>query len=153
MQHLSRYGLAPCSILLLLALAACAPGATTTTPGSEATNTTTAQSEATSTTTTTTGAQLPSDIPAYPGAHYLQGVVHGSSAVYIFTTSDSPEKVLAFYQQAMPAQGWSPTSTRVLPNDPIRQFSKGARHTMVQAGPSTGVVAARATTITITVSG
>jgi hypothetical protein len=134
------------SALLLLALAACAPNGGSTTGGA---STATATSRP-----GTAGAQLPSDIPAYPGAHYLNGESHSATGVYIFTTSDSPQKVLAFYQNAMPQQGWTAARVPVPAADPVEQYSKGQRHAMIEVGPAAStVVAANATRIIITVSG
>jgi hypothetical protein len=158
--------LLPCAIVLLLAvmLAACAPNGTTTTGSSKPSTAVTGVATPTtqSTTTPTTGtpgsapASLPSDIPAYPGAQLLKSGTEGSMTVYFFTSQDSFEQVMAFYQQQMPKYGWRERPVPTPTADPLGDYVKGQRHALIESrtpSPPASAHGSGPTTFSITVSG
>jgi hypothetical protein len=118
-------------LLLVLMLAACAPSGTTT--GSQPPSTTTGRS-AVDTPTATTGAasSLPSDIPAYPGAKLSNTSVEDGAKTYLYTTTDNIAKVLAFYKQQMPANGWSEQQENGGVAN-VLEFTKDSRRAIVSA--------------------
>ena len=123
-------------LLLALALAACAPnGGATTTTGSQPSSTATTSSPVnTPTATSTTGAtsSLPGDIPAYPGAHLSSSSTQNGIQTHLYTTPDSAAKVLNFYNQQMPANGWSKQQANGGVAN-VLEFTKGQQRAVISA--------------------
>lgn len=144
-------------LVLALMLAACAPNGTTTTTttGSQPTSTTTAGSAPdTPTATATTGAasSLPSDIPAYPGAKLSSTGVEDGATTYLYTTTDSLAKVLNFYKQQMPANGWSEQQENGGVAN-VLEFTKDPRRAIVSAMVPLPTGGTDLTTFSIAVTG
>jgi hypothetical protein len=147
-------------LLLALMLAACAPSGITTTTGSQPTSTTAASSAkdtptATKTTeTATTGATstLPSDIPVYPGAKLSSTGVEDGAKTYLYTTTDTIAKVLNFYKQQMPANGWNEQQENGGVAN-VLEFTKDPRRAIVSAMVPLPTGDAGLTTFSIAVSG
>lgn len=151
-------------LLLLLALAACAPNGATTTTGSQLSSTTTASSAAgtstadTTTATATTGAtasSLPGNIPEYPGAKLSSSSVQNGVNTYLYTTPDSAAKVLDFYKQQMPANGWSEQQENGGVAN-VLEFTKGQQRaaiTVMVPLPTTDPYGPALTTFSIDISG
>lgn len=60
--------------------------------------------------------ELPDWVPLYPGAKPTGGWQAkgegGTGGAAVFATSDSPDKVMAFYEREMKSRGFSPTTSR-----------------------------------------
>ncbi len=138
-------------LLLVLMLVACAPSGTTT--GSQPPGTTT-PSSAVDTATATTGAAsaLPSDIPAYPGAKLSSTGVEDGAKTYLYTTTDSIAKVLNFYKQQMPANGWSEQQENGGVAN-VLEFTKDPRRAIVSAMEPLPTSGSDLTKFSIAVSG
>lgn len=128
-------------VLFALVLAACAPKGVTTTGKGQALATQTPASgrtPASSATATSTqpggspGGTLPSDIPAYPGARFLNERSQGNTTFYFYSSTDSPPKIFQFYQQEMPQNGWTAVKEPVPSTDPLGVYTKGQRSVMFQ---------------------
>lgn len=149
-------------VVLALALAACAPGGTlsgnsrseaTGTPGATATHA--PGPTATSTQPGGSSGTLPSDIPAYPGARFLRATSQGSATFYFYTSTESAVKIIQFYQQQMPKDGWTLSRQPTPTSDPVGVYSKGQQHVMFQFTQPGAPVSVHAlpTTFAIIVSG
>ena len=144
-------------LLLALALAACAPnGATTTTTGSQPPSAaTTSSSVNTPTATATTGgttSSLPGGIPVYPGAKLSSSSAQNGVTTYLYTTSDTLAKVLDFYNQQMPANGWSKQQANGGVAN-VLEFTKGQQRAVISAMVPLPTDGADLTTFSIAVSG
>lgn len=160
----ARLLLGAIGILLAVMLAACAPNGATTTGGSNPASavTGTATSATHSPTAPATGtpgsapASLPSDIPTYPGAHFLKSGTQGTMTIYFFTSQDSFAKVITFYQQQMPKYGWRERPMPTPATDPLGDYIKGQRHALIENRAPTPPASAHGsgpTAFSITVSG
>ncbi len=146
-----RFLVGTSGLLLALMLAACAPNGTTT--GSQPPGTTT-PSSAVDTATAATGAasSLPSDIPTYPGAKLSSTGVEDGAKTYLYTTTDSIAKVLNFYKQQMPANGWSEQQENGGVAN-VLEFTKDPRRAIVSAMAPLPTGGTDLTTFSIAVSG
>lgn len=148
------------ALLLALALAACAPNGASTTTGSQTSSTTTSNAAATSspvntpTATSTTGAtsSLPDGIPVYPGAKLSSSSAQNGVNTYLYTTSDTLAKVLDFYNQQMPANGWSKQQANGGVANEL-EFTKGQQRAVISAIVPLPTDGSALTTFSIAVSG
>ena len=143
------------ALLLALALAACAPNGATTTTGSQPSSTAATSSPVnTPTATSTTGAtsSLPGDIPAYPGAHLSSSSTQNGIKNNLYTTPDSAAKVIDFYKQQMPADGWSEQQANGGVAN-VLEFTKGQQRAVISVMVPLPTGGSDLTTFSIAVSG
>lgn len=143
-------------LLLALALAACAPnGGTTTTGGQPSSTAATSSPVNTPTATATTGgttSSLPGGIPVYPGAKLSSSSAQNGVTTYLYTTSDTLARVLDFYNQQMPANGWSKQQANGGVAN-VLEFTKGQQRAVISAMVPLPTDGADLTTFSIAVSG
>lgn len=143
-------------LLLALALAACAPnGGTTTTGGQPSSTAATSSPVNTPTATATTGgttSSLPGGIPVYPGAKLSSSSAQNGVTTYLYTTSDTLAKVLDFYNQQMPANGWSKQQANGGVAN-VLEFTKGQQRAVISVLVPLPTDGADLTTFSIAVSG
>lgn len=148
-------------VLLALALEACAPNGATTTTGSQPPSAATTSSGATSSpvntptstaTTDGTTSSLPGGIPVYPGAKLSSSSAQNGVTTYLYTTSDTLAKVLDFYNQQMPANGWSKQQANGGVAN-VLEFTKGQQRAVISAMVPLPTDGADLTTFSIAVSG
>jgi hypothetical protein len=86
---------------------------------------------------------FPKDIPTYPGASVLAGMVAGGGGMVTLQTGDDPEDVSAFYRENLAKEGWNLTPEMDLGGQRVLAFEKGDRNGAVQVsreGSDTTVV-------------
>ena len=143
-------------LLLALALVACAPNGASTTTGSQPSSTAATSSAVnTPTATATTGgttSSLPGGIPVYPGAKLSSSSAQNGVTTYLYTTSDTLARVLDFYNQQMPANGWSKQQANGGVAN-VLEFTKGQQRAVISAMVPLPTDGADLTTFSIAVSG
>lgn len=88
------------------------------------------------------------DLPSYKGAQKDEGAsaeltqslsqIEGQTEVAVFTSSDSPSKVIAFYRQKMQAQGWEETMAFAAEEGGFVAWEKGAQGFQIAVGEDQG---------------
>jgi len=86
---------------------------------------------------------FPKDVPPYPGASVIVGMVAAGVGMLTLQTGDDPEKVTAFYRENLEEEGWRLSPEMELQGQRVLAFEKGARNGAVQVsreGSDTTVV-------------
>jgi hypothetical protein len=77
-------------------------------------------------------ADFPSDLPVYPGAKVVAGVVAGKGGMVTLQTGDDPGEVADFYREKLAGEGWSLGSEMNLGGQRILPVEKEGRNAVVQ---------------------
>ena len=85
----------------------------------------------------------PTDVPQYPGASVAFAGsttdANGKAAMgVVFYTSDTPEKVMAYYQQELPAKGWTVKGTSSANGSMSLSLEKDSRAAVVLIAAADG---------------
>jgi len=89
---------------------------------------------------------FPEDVPIYPGADVIGGMVAGDGGMVTLQTRDDAEKVTAFYRENLVKEGWNIGQEMDLGGQRVLAVEKEGRNAAVQISRE-----ADATTIVTTV--
>jgi hypothetical protein len=74
-------------------------------------------------------AQLPTSIPAYPGARLQIGQAQGGSGLYGLCSGDRRAAIAAFYAAQLPAKGWQQLTQNPLSDTAVQMIAtRGSAH-------------------------
>lgn len=76
-------------------------------------------------------ADLPKDVPLYPGATAISLAPSGGVKMLTMQTRDAPAEVAGYYQRELKSNGWKVTATRDKGDKTVVQASKGKRQCTV----------------------
>lgn len=82
------------------------------------------------------GASLPKDVPTYPGALITaRGEIGGAGQLIGMQAKGTPEEVLAFYREQLPAENWKIEGTHSTADGAMVIATQGPRQVTVLAAP------------------